>query len=158
MAPERTLTRFTTITQTDHSLTTIIEPQTSTATETKSVTETVKETKTESATATATPDYCDTLTGPIQQQIYGSSIQVITSKDATGSDAARSCCQSCYARPGCVVYRVGGGVCEVYGAVSSFSGSCTSRQCSRGYPDLSLGPEDGKDYYLGPCFGSAVST
>ncbi|KAH7228421.1 hypothetical protein B0J15DRAFT_577428 [Fusarium solani] len=158
-APETTTTSTATVTQTDRTLTTVTDSQTTTATEAEDVTDIVVQTKTESATATATKNPCDDAgsLSPIRQAITGSSIQVTTSKDAFGPDAVRSCCESCYARPNCVLFRLGGNVCEVFSSKPSFSSSCSSPLCPRGFPDLLLGGPDGKDYYLGPCFGTAVA-
>ncbi|EEU46669.1 uncharacterized protein NECHADRAFT_77280 [Fusarium vanettenii 77-13-4] len=156
-APETTTTSTATVTQTDHTLTTVTDSQITTATEVEEVTDIVVQTNTETATATATKSPCDDAGSwdPIQQEIAGSSIQVTTSKDALGPDAVKSCCQSCYARPNCVFFRVGGNVCEVFSSVPSFSDSCTSPLCPRGFPSLSFYEPDGKDYYLGPCIGTS---
>ncbi|KAH7018017.1 uncharacterized protein B0I36DRAFT_377418 [Microdochium trichocladiopsis] len=157
-APETTKTATTTITQTEHTLTTVTESQTTTATQTDDVIDTVTQTKTETATATATADPCDgDLDNPIQQQISGSSIQITSSQDATGPDAVRSCCLACFANLNCVQFRIGDGVCDIFSTVPNFRSACTSGLCPRGFPDLDLGDSDGKDYYLGPCFGTAVA-
>ncbi|KAM6534544.1 hypothetical protein FALCPG4_004176 [Fusarium falciforme] len=158
-APETTTTSTATVTQTDRTLTTVTDSQTTTATELEDVTEIVLQTKTETATATATKNPCDDAGSwsPMKQAITGSSIQVTISKDAFGPDAVKSCCQSCYARPNCVLFRLGGRVCEVFSSKPSFSSACSSPLCPRGFPDLSLEGPDGKDYYLGPCFGTAVA-
>ncbi|KAM0543701.1 hypothetical protein ACHAPJ_012150 [Fusarium lateritium] len=158
-APETTKTSTATITQTDHTTTTITNSQTTTTTEVKDVTDTVTQTKTETATATATKSPCDDIGSvePINQQISGSVIEITTSKDASGPNAAKSCCQSCYARPNCVQFRVGNGQCDVFSTKPSFSSSCSSPLCPRGFPDLDIGSDDGFNYYLGPCFGTAVA-
>ncbi|KAI8721650.1 hypothetical protein NCS52_00307100 [Fusarium sp. LHS14.1] len=156
-APETTTTNIATVTQTDYTLTTVTDSQITTATEVEEVTDFVVATKTETVTATATRSPCDDAGSwdPIQQEIAGSSIEVTTSKDASGPDAVRPCCQSCYANPNCVLFRVGGNVCEVFSSVPSFSDSCTSPLCPRGFPSLSFYESDGKDYYLGPCIGTS---
>ncbi|KAL2669996.1 hypothetical protein Neosp_014875 [[Neocosmospora] mangrovei] len=156
-APETTTTSIATVTQTDHTLTTVTDSQITTATEVEEVTDIVVQTKTETATATATKSPCDDPGSleSMQQEIAGSSIEVTTSQDASGPDAVKSCCESCYANPNCVLFRVGGNVCEVFSSVPSFSDSCTSPLCPRGFPFLSIYGPDGKDYYFGPCFGMA---
>ena len=154
-APETSKTSTATITQTDHTITTITNSQTTTTTEVKDVTDTATQTKTETATATKSP--CDNIGSEeaINQQISGSVIEITASKDASGPNAAKLCCQSCYARPNCVQFRVGNGQCDVFSTKPSFSSSCSSPLCPRGFPYLDLGPDDGFNYYFGPCFGIA---
>jgi hypothetical protein len=158
-APETTKTSTTTITQTDHTLTTVTDSQTTTATETEDIVETITQTKTENALATATADPCDDVetSQPIRQQISGSSIQVTFSGDADGPNPVKTCCQACYDTLNCVQYRLGNGICEVFTSKPSFSSSCSSSLCPRGFPDLDILSNDGKSYYLGPCFGTASS-
>ncbi|RBR24357.1 uncharacterized protein FIESC28_02847 [Fusarium coffeatum] len=140
-APETTKTSTATITQTDHTITTITNSQTTTTTEVKDVTDTVTQTKTETATATKSP--CDNIGSEeaINQQISGSVIEITASKDASGPNAAK----------------VGNGQCDVFSTKPSFSSSCSSPLCPRGFPNLDIGSDDGFDYYLGPCFGTAVA-
>ena len=156
-APETTTTSIATVTQTDHTLTTVTDSQITTATEVEEVTDFVVATKTETATATATKDPCDDAGSwdSMQQEIAGSSVQITISQDAIGPDAVKLCCRSCYANPNCVFFRIGGYVCEVFSSVPSFSDSCTSPLCPRGFPSLGFYESDGKDYYLGPCIGTS---
>ncbi|KAM0236568.1 hypothetical protein ACHAP5_009379 [Fusarium lateritium] len=158
-APETTKTSTTTITQTDRTLTTVTDSQTTTATDTDDIIVTITQTETESAIATAIADPCENAANqePISQQISGPPIEVTFSTSVDGPNAVKSCCQACFARLDCVQYRLGNGMCDVFTTKPSFSSSCSSSMCPRGFPDLSILSDDGKSYYLGPCFGSAVA-
>ncbi|KAI6763875.1 hypothetical protein HG530_007664 [Fusarium avenaceum] len=93
-APETTESSTITVTQTDHTLTTITDSQKTTVTASDYIFDTVTETKTETALATATADPCDSVGdgSAIKQQISGSTIEVTYSGDADGPNPTRGRC------------------------------------------------------------------
>ncbi|KAG7423282.1 hypothetical protein Forpi1262_v015692 [Fusarium oxysporum f. sp. raphani] len=88
-APETTTTTTATIIQTDHTLTTVIDSQTTTATETDDVIDSVTQTKTETATATATKSPCGDAANftPMNEALSSSNIQLTLDRGVSGATA-----------------------------------------------------------------------
>ncbi|KAI1056270.1 hypothetical protein LB507_002337 [Fusarium sp. FIESC RH6] len=158
-APETTTTSTATITQTDHTLLTVVDSQVTTTTVTEDSVESITVTEGKTATATATQHPCDNaeLFRPMKSSMSSPYVEFTNSKPVSGENGVKTCCQTCYANDNCVIYRIGGGLCEIGTVKPSFSDSCASWLCPDGFPSLELGSPDGNDYYMGPCFGGAAS-
>jgi hypothetical protein len=154
-APETTTTSTATITQTDHTLVTVVDSQVTTTTATEDSIESITVTKGETATATATQHPCDNAGSvrPMKDFMSSPNVRFTYVKPVSGDTAVKECCQTCYTLRNCVFYRIGGGVCEVGTTRPTFSDSCASPLCPQGFPDLIVGSPDGNDYYIGPCSG-----
>lgn len=156
-APETTETITEVSTQTDHTLTTVIETKTSTSTTTDTGTETSTSTTTATASATVTSSPCDNVESiSLAGSVSHPNAVLGISTGAVGQDGTKICCLNCFNNRDCVFFRVGNNLCEIYFNRNGITNPCTSDQCRRGLATLNRGASDGRACYEGKYFNSST--